>query len=144
MTVHRLRIEKDPENLTHVLLDDQELRGITGLTLRMRYDEMASVLIEMNVVPEKVDALADVTVQRNYVGDGLLNQPIQVLDLSVRAYNSILRGRTRDGSWQNRDENKVVGDVVRAYHNGRLKKYYLMGPKSYEEVCSKLKENGLI
>lgn len=145
MTVHRLRIEKDPEtNLTHVFLDDQDLLGVTGLTLRMRYDELASVQIEMNVVPDKVEAVTDVSIRREYVGEALLNQPIEVLGLGVHAYNTVMRGMNRNGKWDDRDENQVVGDVVLAYHNGRLKRYRMMGRKTYEEVCSKLKEKGLI
>lgn len=150
--LHQMRIqyvddgESVPPRFRNVWLDGVLLKGVTGIDLRMRVDEVPTARIEMMVNVEDVDDVFEVDMRRTYTRD-LLNEPISRLDLSVRAYNAIARGIVKkEGGWASaeRDENNTIGDVVRAYNNGRLRKYYLMGKKSYDEVCRRLSLYGLI
>ena len=149
---HTVKIEtKDevdntwPPRTHRVLLDDKELNGITRLNLDMDAGSIPVLKLEMMVNVDSIDEVGEVQIVRKF-SEADLNKPVSDLGLSVRAYNAIVRGTVKKDGWNvvERDLNKTIGDVVVAYKNGRLKKYYLMGKKSYDEVCGKLKEFGLI
>jgi len=149
---HTVKIEKKdeadntwPPRSHRVLLDDKELTGITSLNLDMDVESIPVLKLEMMVNVDSIDEVGEVQIVRKF-SETDLNKPVSDLGLSVRAYNAIVRGTVKKDGWNvvERDLNKTVGDVLVAYKNGRLKKYYLLGKKSYDEVCGKLKEFGLI
>lgn len=149
---HTVKIEtKDevdntwPPRFHRVLLDDKELTGVTRLNLDMDTESIPVLKLEMHVNVDSVKEVGLVESRRVFT-EADLNRPVSDLGLSVRAYNAIVRGTVKKDGWNvvERDLNKTIGDVVVAYRNGRLKKYYLLGKKSYDEVCGKLKAFGLI
>ena len=149
---HTVKIEKKdevdnawPPRFHRVFLDDKELAGVTRLNLEMEVGAVPMLKLEMMVNVDGIDEVGEVQIARKF-SEADLNRPISDLELSVRAYNAIVRGAVKKDGWNvvERDQNKTVGDVLVAYRNGRLKKYYLLGKKSYDEVCGKLKEFGLI
>lgn len=126
-----------------IYLDDTEILGVVAADFRWRPDEIPTLKLEILATDVEVDDFFRAETQTKTMSE-LMQEPIEALGLSVRAYNAIKRGCWNRSDFSSRDENNTVGDVVKAYQNGRLEKYWNLGSKTYREITDKLKAHGLI
>ena len=127
----RMKIQYDeedeswPPRFRNVWLDGVRLKGVTGIDLRIRVEEVPTARIEMMVNVEDVDDVFEVDMRRTYARD-LLNEPISRLDLSVRAYNAIARGIVKKEDYERRTEVEFEGHTFHAVadYDSYLRSYY--------------------
>ena len=142
--MQKIRITSDENSWKHIFIDGQEIFGVTASDLRLRPDEIPTLTLEITSTDIEVDDV-DCDVLRQYIyKNDLLNMPIEYLRLTNRTYNALKRACVRGESWEDRDSNETIGDVLKNYKSGRVKCYANLGKKCLDEVRAVLTACGLI
>lgn len=140
---HDFKIETDESGATkRIFIDGVEQRGVTACDIRLRTDEIPTITLQYVFCNIEAALTAAAVETSKTFTDGVLNNGIEYLDISLRAYNALKRGEW--DTWMNADHNNTIGDVLIAYRTGHLRLYKNMGAKSYQEVIDKLKKIGLL
>ena len=141
--LHDIKIETSEDGACkRIYIDGVEQMGVTACDIRLRPDEVPTVNLQY-VFSSIEAALHSTGISANKTfTDGVLDQGMENLELSVRAYNSLRRGIWN--TWCDADHNRTIGDVLIAYRTGHLKQYENMGIKTYKEVIDRLKQFGLL
>lgn len=140
---HDFRIETDETGVCkHIFIDGVEQMGVVACDIRLRVDEAPSIRMEYQFTNISAALSAGVIETTKTFTDGVLDQGLENLELSSRAYNSLRRGMWN--TWADADHNRTIADVLIAYRTGHLKKYRGMGSRSYDEIISRLKEFELL
>lgn len=141
--LHDIKIETSDDGVVKkVYIDGVEQFGVTACDVHLRPEEVP--VINLQYVFRNIDAAihaAEVNANKTFT-DGVLDQGLENLELSVRAYNSLKRGIWN--TWSDADHNRTIGDVMIAYRTGHLKQYENIGRKTYDEVIGRLKKFGLL
>ena len=141
--LHDIKIETSEDGACkRIYIDGVEQMGVTACDIRLCPDEVPTVNLQY-VFSSIEAALHSTGISANKTfTDGVLDQGMENLELSVRAYNSLRRGIWN--TWCDADHNRTIGDVLIAYRTGHLKQYENMGIKTYKEVIDRLKQFGLL
>lgn len=118
----------------HLFIDGEELTGVKRCLIRIEPGMVPTVDVEyafMNVEAEIDNARIN---QKVTFDSPVLDRDFRELDLSVRAYNSILRCF--------RKHEVTVGEVVGAYKDGRLKLVRNAGVMTLKEIRDALVKIG--
>jgi len=144
--MHKITIRSDENNqiLKHIFIDDQEIFGVTAADLKLRPDEIPVINLEILATDVEVDGINCETFTKIIYKSQLLNIPISAVNFSNRAYNALRRAHVFGEDWSERDNIETIGDVLRCYLNGRVKKYDGVGRKTMTEIKEKLTKLGLI
>lgn len=144
--MHKITIRSDSCNpqFKKIFIDDKEILGVTSADLRLCPDEIPVFSFEMLATDVKVDGINCETFTKVIYNSQLLNIPISAVNFSNRAYNALRRAHIFGEDWSECDNIETIGDVLRCYLNGRVKKYAGVGRKTLTEIEEKLTKLGLI
>lgn len=144
--MHKITIRSNADNpkFKNIFIDDKEIFGVTAADLKLRQDEIPVINLEILATDVEVDGIDCDTFTKVIYKNRLLNLPITAVNFSNRAYNALARAHVIGESWLERDEIETIGDVLRCYHNGRIKRYSGVGRKTMTEIEEKLTKLGLI
>lgn len=144
--MHKITIRSNADNplLKNIFIDDKEIFGVTSADLKICPDEVPVINLEILATDVEVDGINCETFTKVIYKNQLLNYPLTAVNFSNRAYNALVRAHVIGESWLERDEIETIGDVLRCYLNGRVKKYAGVGRKTMAEIQEKLTKLGLI
>lgn len=144
--MHKITIRSNADNpkFKNIFIDDKEIFGVTEVSMKLRPDEIPVFNIEILAPDVEVDGINCETFTKIIYNSQLLNIPISAMNFSNRAYNALRRAQIFGEDWSESDNIETVGDVLRCYLNGRVKKYDGVGLKTMAEIQEKLTKLGLI
>ena len=144
--MHKITIRSNADNpkFKNIFIDDKEIFGVTEVSMKLRPDEIPVFNIEILAPDVEVDGINCETFTKIIYNSQLLNIPISAVNFSNRAYNALRRAHIFGEDWSEGDNIETIGDVLRCYLNGRVKKYAGVGRKTLTEIEEKLTKLGLI
>ena len=141
----KIRITSDENSIRkHIFIDDQEIFGVTAADLRLRPDEIPTLTLEISSTDIEVEDVECDALRKYIYKNDLLNMPIEYLKLTNRTYNALKRACVRGESLADHDRNETIGDVLKNYKSGRVRRYSHLGKKCLDEIRAVLTVCGLI